>query len=413
LLTIRKFILGKQHIIFPVLDVALNGVNYLFHIYVSWYLSQGDYGILNSLLSLSAILLVTGISFQIYTARTVARFGQSDRRVAQVLRLGNLFALVISIGLLVSSPALMSLTRSGFLSLIIVASTFAINVYLSIFRGFFQGKKEFLSLNVSFYIEVLSKVFFLYFLLRYFRSIELVLISIIFGMGLSLCHALYKNRAIIMALGRSVRESLKPFIRQIAAIFAANFFLYFFTSVDMIAVNFFLPDVSGVFAVVLRYSQIILFVAFSVMTVFIPVLSSSRNDYKAFSRHLKLMLVLFGLMGILAVIGYRWILPPTVDLFFDSQYSGASQYLLLGAIAYIFLVFSFLIVNIFIVLERTRHLRYLAGSGTALLILFLVFHDSISTIFIIEAIVYLGLFLVLIVDFAIHRGDKSETGEVR
>ncbi len=53
-----------QAIIFPVLDVLLNGGNLAIHIYISWYLTSGDYGILNAYFSLLFVLMIFGMPFK-------------------------------------------------------------------------------------------------------------------------------------------------------------------------------------------------------------------------------------------------------------------------------------------------------------------------------------------------------------
>ena len=45
-----------QAMLFPVFDIALNGLNYFFQIFISWYLIPESYGVLNSLLSFLAII---------------------------------------------------------------------------------------------------------------------------------------------------------------------------------------------------------------------------------------------------------------------------------------------------------------------------------------------------------------------
>ncbi len=400
---IIKLIKDKQHVIFPFLDIALNGVNYLFHIYVSWYLFASDYGILNSLLALSAILFVTGISFQTYTAKQISK-EKSNRSFSEIIKLGLFSGMIISVLLLAISPFLISITRSDFLSIILVMAIFLSNLILSILRGGFQGRKEFLNLNASFYIEVLSKVFILFIFLRYFSNIHFVLLSILIGMVLSLLHGYLKNKKHIH-IKTAKTMVIKNRLRILSKIFIANFFLYFFTSIDMILVNYFIPEISGVFAVVLKYSQIIMFVGFSIITVFIPLLSGSKDE-EEFKKYFRKIFFIMIFLAVLGIIFYSLILPLTVDFFFDDQYSDASNYLLVGAVPYILLAFSFLMVNVNIILEKTKHLFILGISSVFLFIGLILFHDSIKTVFTVETIVYGILLASLFVEYIIQRRKK-------
>ena len=268
----KNYVIKHQEKIFPVLDVALNGLNYFFHIYCSWYLSQRNYGVLNSLLSILAILLVTGISFQTFTAKEIAANGV---KIEKIFQAALLYFFTIVFLYFVFLKKLVVVTEASKISLIIILSAFILNLFLSISRGVFQGKKEFFNLNISFYLEVISKIIFLLILLPIFKSVEAILMSITMGMAVSIIHGISKMG--LNKKSRIIREkNLVPVIKQTSIIFASNFFIYYFTSIDMIIVNYFLGREAGVYAVVLRYSQIILFVSFSLMTVFIPNLSSAR-----------------------------------------------------------------------------------------------------------------------------------------
>lgn len=149
-MSIKKLILKYQERIFPVLDIGLNGVNYLFHVFCSWYVSQQDYGQLNALLSILAVLLVAGITFQTYTAKEVAQNGVTAKRIYKTAFLYIAVLTLMFLGLL---EEIIVFTRSSHLSLALLFGVFILNLFLSILRGIFQGEKQFFNLNMNFYIE--------------------------------------------------------------------------------------------------------------------------------------------------------------------------------------------------------------------------------------------------------------------
>ena len=116
--------------------------------------------------------------------------------------------------------------------------------------------------------------------------------------------------------------------------------LFYYTSIDMVIFNYKLNEISGIYAVVLRYSQIILFISFSFITVFIPNLSSVVKDRISFNIKVrKYFFILLG-MQILLLIGYKTVLPISVGYLFGSKYIEAAKYLFMGSIMYIMLVNS-------------------------------------------------------------------------
>lgn len=400
---VKSIILKHQAKIFPVLDIALNGVNYFFHIFCSWYLSQRNYGTLNALLSILAILLVTGISFQTFTAKEVAKKGIEAKRIYKT---AFVYVAVICLFFLVFAGKVAAFTRGSHLALGITLSIFLLNLFLSILRGIFQGEKQFLNLNMNFYVEVLSKILFLAVFLPRFNRIEVVLLSVAFGMCAAMFHGILKlkiRRVVVRGEG-----SISPVAKQTILIFLSNFFIYYFTSIDMIIINYNLSSISGIYAVILRYSQIILFISFSLITVFIPNLSSEVGDKKTFrERARKYFIILLGIQ-LFMLIAYKTLLPLSVGYLFGSEYTGASDYLLKGAFMYIALVDSFYLVNLNIILDRKRYIIPLAG--TALLFSFFLFHYGRSIDYFLYGGIgfYTLLFLTLFTLFYFEGAVKDE-----
>lgn len=386
----KALIIKHQEKIFPVLDVGLNGVNYFFHIFCSWYVSQQDYGTLNALLSILAILLVAGISFQTYTAKEAAQGGITAKRIYKA---AFLYIGVLTCIFLLLLDYIMAFTRSSYLSLGLLFAVFLLNLFLSILRGVFQGEKQFFNLNMNFYFEVGSKMLFVILLLPRHNHINIVLSGLAFGMGIGVLHGIYKLK--IKTLVVRGEGSVRPVARHLSFIFISNFFIYYFTSIDMVIFNYKAHDISGIYAVILRYSQIILFISFSLITVFLPNLSSLVKDEEAFAKKVKQYFLLLLGLQLFMLIGFKAVLPYTVELLFGSNYSEASPYLLRGGLMYTMLVNSFYLVNINITLNRRRYILPLGVVAVAMTTYLLIYGTSISTFLSGGTFFYTLLFLSL------------------
>lgn len=400
---VKSLILKHQAKVFPVLDIALNGVNYFFHIFCSWYLTQRNYGTLNALLSILAILLVTGISFQTFTAKEVARKGVGAKRIYKT---AFIYVAVICFFFLAFAGRIGNFTRGSHMALGITLSIFLLNLFLSILRGIFQGEKQFLNLNINFYIEVLSKILFLVIFLPRFNRIEVVLLSVVFGMFTAMLHGIVKlkiRRVVVRGEG-----SITPVAKQTILIFLSNFFIYYFTSIDMIIINYNLSSISGIYAVVLRYSQIILFVSFSLITVFIPNLSSEAGDRKIFKeRARKYFFILLGIQ-LLMLVAYETVLPVSVEYLFGNQYGVASDHLLKGAFMYIALVDSFYLANLNIILDRKKYILPLGGVAVLFSFFLFRFGKSINYFLYGGITFYTLLFIILLTIFIFEGAVRDE-----
>jgi len=401
---IKSAILKYQDKVFPILDVALNGVNYFFHVFCSWYVSQQSYGTLNALLSILAILLVAGISFQTYTAKEVAQNGVAAKRIYKT---AFLYIAVLTTIFLLLIEQINNFTRSSYLSLGLLFAVFILNLFLSILRGIFQGEKQFFNLNMNFYVEDLAKVFFVVILLPIYNHIDIVLLGLVFGMGIGVVHGIIKLK--IGTLVVKNQGDIAPVAKSLSIIYLSNFFIYYYTSIDMVIFNYKLHEISGVYAVVLRYSQIILFISFSLITVFIPNLSTDVKNKVSFNDKVRKYFFILAGIQLLILIGYITVFPLSVEYLFGEKYIEAANYLFMGSIMYIMLVNSFYLVNINIILERKIYIFSLGGIAVLFTLFLLNYGEDIETFLKGGIFFYTFLFLLLAATFIFE--EMSEDGK--
>ncbi len=393
-------LLRHQARIFPFLDIALNAFNYLYHIYVSWYLVPGNYGILNALLGLSVILMVSGIAFQNFMARNRSASGDVPVRGRIFFSGLAIWGGIPPVLLLGGSFWIAEFTRSSFKSVLLLSLLYIIHLTLSALRGIIQGKRHFLALNVSFYIEVGVKLTLLYFLLPIYRSVEIALAVIVIGMAASLIHAFFFLRSQgefqpseSSELSRTIR--LTVIMQGVSILYAANLVLYLFTSLDILLVNYRFPKDAGMFAVLQKYGQISFFAGSSLMTVMLPSLGASLPSMKNFSGVLRrfALILLSGLVAM--ILAYRFVLPWTVKPIFGEAYAAAADYLVLSGLTYAFLVIALFFSTSLIALNKKVYVPILALGALLLIPGLLIVPAPVINVFKMQIGIYLTLALVL------------------
>lgn len=393
---------NKQGLLFPILDVLLNLFNWGFHIIVSWYLVPAAYGTLNSLLALLSLLMVLGVSLQFLTAQHTAAHGLEAALTLQ--RLAIAVAGAVAILGLCTLPFLCWLTRADAPSVSLILCIFMLNAFLSVRRGITQGQTTFLSLNISFYIEVLAKLAATFCLLHFWLTPLAALSGVAFGMLASLVFSLVSQRGQISS---SKRDSLRPWLKRLGPIFGASFFLYFFSSIDMLLVNRLLPKEAGIYAVAVKYGQILFFAALSIGTVFIPHLSRARNDRQNFSGLATKLIVTLVAIDVLAILASWTLLPQTVARVFGPNYREAAPLISNAVFAYALLALCFCLVNVLVVLEEKSYLLALMGAALGLVAMLLMFHSTPLIVLNILTAVYGVLLIVLAVMTAAPLKEKK------
>lgn len=391
---INKDIIKKnEHIIFLLLDLGLNGFNYFFHIFVAWHLIPKDYGTLNSLLSLASILFVAGVSIQLLTSKVVANKNNPISFESLISFSVKIFPVSILV-LFLLTPLISNLTKGSIVSVILVVFIYFVNVFLCLLRGVFQGENRFLLINYSMYTEVFGKMIFLFIFLPMFKNIEIILLSVLIGMVSSLILAIYFNIDRIKELKLQSR-GIKDTGKELMLILFSNVFLYYFTSVDMIFVNQNPYMNGGIYAVILRLSQLITFAYFSLFTLLNPWMSSKLGNKIELKKSLKKYIVLFTSLNFIIVLVYCFIIPYIVPILFGEKYIEAQNYIPYEGVAYILLAMVFFAVNVFIQLSKKTHLWVLSFGALILLICYLLYASTIMTMIIMQITIYALMLVVL------------------
>jgi len=397
---LNAFLANQQQIIYPLLDIPLSALNYAFLVFASWYLTRSDYGIVNSLLALLAITLMIGLSVQTLTAKHVSDLSTSALPTkvdtTAIFRLGGLAGFLAGAIFLITMPVLQAVTHGSVAALIALYLTFVCNIFVSIFRGIYQGQKRFLRLNLSFYIEVFGKTTTLLLFLRWFPTITTVISAVLIGMALSLTYALiadWPERPSSPVAAQ--RQPIWPLLRQLSAIVAAQFLLQFLVTIDIILINYRSPYSAGSYAVVAKYGQLILFSFLSLQTVLFPILNRAATERSAFKSVLRSVTIGYLVLSLLLIVLYHTIIPRTIPLFFGAAYADTASLLTLGACVYCLLAFVHLLVKLFIVKGDASYLLFLAAAALMSMAMNIYYAQNIHAFLVAQIIVYAALGLVL------------------
>jgi len=387
-----------EAIVFPVLDVLLNGGNLLIHIYISWYLTTGDYGILNAYFSLLFVLMIFGMSMQTYFAKRLSEDGFREIEIPSVSIVTNRMAVIVAFVMIILAIPMVTLLRGTMTQYLIILTTFLIQMRLSFYRGILQGHKSFLKLNSSFYIEMGFKLLILIPIIRFYQSVDAALISVLVGIAAS--YFFTKQTAEKNFLGRSNNEKPskivlqgmnrteihKHIIKGFMRVLSTQVFFYYFTAIVLILTNYYMGDASGLYAVSTRYGQIFIHIGLSIITVLIPYTSEVQSDPLVFRKKVIQLLLVYTFIGFMLLLGYSLIMPIVLRTLFDTKYQATSILLIPQAVAYFMLSIAFFMSSMEMVGGNRGYIRVL--SLFSFIALSLIIGDSLLA-FLITFIVFI------------------------
>lgn len=367
-------------LIFPVLDILLNIVNYAYHLLLARQLSSVDYGFLNGYLALLGLLLIIGSALQWTVTRDLSQHLTNHYRVLR----NRLLAVVgvILLILLYVLPNLLPFTR---INLLLVVLTVFFHILLSFRRGVIQAQERFYALNLSYYVESLTKVMATWFLLQY-TNVTLALAFILIGMLMAY---------LVSLLQTPFPESTGPTRwHGLTHMIHTQVVMTLFFTLDSLLVTRFFPTFAGDYSVALRFGQLLLFVALSLSQLLLPRLSSLNHQQSFHIWERKLYLFLLSGLAC-AVLFYVTVVPYLIPWLFGSGYDLAGQYVKYMVLVYAGITLIQYEALVQFSLHRTSYLKWFWGILILLVVSLMFVRQTVEIWLTGQAVVLLGSAFVL------------------
>ncbi|VWX38380.1 lipopolysaccharide biosynthesis protein [Exiguobacterium oxidotolerans] len=370
-------------LIFPLLDVLLNVVNYAYHLLLARELSSVDYGLLNAYLALLGLLLIIGSALQWTVTRDLSQQLTNQYRQLRLRLL--LYTGIILLILMYVLPFILPFTK---INLLLLTLTILIHILLSFRRGVLQAEERFYALNFSYYVESVVKVAATWIFLSY-TDVTLALLFILLGMTLAYFSSLVQT-SFPISFGRTKWHGLTHMIHT-------QVVMTLFFTLDSLLVTRFFPTLAGDYSVALRFGQLLLFVALSLSQLLLPRLSSLNQSDTFVEWERKLYFLIVGGLAC-SVLFYFLAVPYLIPILFGDGYEQSGQYVKYMALVYAGITLIQYEALVQFSLHRTGYLKWYWGILVVLVLSLLLFRQTIEIWLTAQVIVFLAsaVFLRLI-----------------
>lgn len=402
----------KEAWLFPILDVLLNGFNFLAIIFISTRLTQDDFGIFSALVALASVMFIAGVSIQTLAAKAYASKEQLRHYLLPISLRG---ALVMNITYLIMIYWLKAFTRSGYFGLILVLVLVDVHLLTSFQRGVLQGLGRFRQLNISFYIEVLVRLIMTLILFLVSRTYESAVAALLVGISGAGLHGWFLNSRTLddsttwmMPKIHKVREAAIASLKEMITVIAGNGCLFFIAGIGILMVNYRLPDMSGVYGLATKFSQLILAVTMSVTTILMPMGAKRKHDrhlFRSFVRtSVKWLVMLLGILW----LGYLLVLPIVLSWIYGQQAEALMALIRIQSIAYSLYGISQYLVQMNIVNNKSYHLMPLVLMAVAYTVLLNNFGTDIERVIWLEVLLHAALLFFMGIGFGLNPRSPSK-----
>ncbi|MDG1805382.1 oligosaccharide flippase family protein [Flavicella sp.] len=397
--------------IFMLSGLLVNGGNYLYNLILGRVLGPEKFADAAVLITFLLVVSFVAMSFQLVTAK----FSYSWSEEEYLIFTKKIFGVAILVGLFFGGIIVaFSKTLQTFLnttsSQMFVYFGIGVPFYflMSVNRGVFQGKKQFVFLSVTYQAEMISRVLFT-FLFLYFLDLDTsILIS--FGIVLSFVFGVFplKNVKTIFFQKGSLSQIQK---KQITTFFALTA-LYEMTQIvinnsDILLVKHYFDSYeAGLYASLALIGRMVYFIAWMYVMILLPTVVKLKKEGKNTSK------VLYKYVGYIGAISFSivlvcFIFPKYIILLlFGDQYVGVGDLLWKYALATSLFAVSNIFAYYYLSLDRYFPVLFLAILGVSQVLLIVFFHKSLEQVVHVQII---AMFVLLVAQFLYYLKDQKNS----
>lgn len=382
--------------------------NYVYHLLMGRMLGPSDYGILVSLISLSYLLSIPLGTLNLVIVKFVSTLkGKKDfGSIGTLFKLGIKkilpFSFLVFLIFLLLSPLITSfLHLPSSLLFIVVLVAFFISIFSTINQSFLQGLLRFGYISLSGVLGIGLKLITAFLLVFWGFKIYGALFGFLLGVIFGYLFTFFPLRFLFRERPRELNfKSREIFSFALPVFFSTLAFTSLYTS-DVILVRHFFPGQQvGFYGALSTLGKIVYFLASPIIAVMFPLISERHANGKDYKR---LLFASLGLVGLICLImtGTYFLFPSfVVKLFFGKTYLPIAFYLGIFGIFLSFYSLSFLLVNFYLSIQKTKVVILPIIAAASQIIFIWFFHNNFSQIIwislIITSLLLISLLLSLI-----------------
>jgi len=405
--TLRRNISEEQWFMGSVLLV--NAGNYLYNLILGRLLKPEQFADAAILITFLLVLSFIAMTFQLVTAKFSVLF--QDNTFKYFISKVNIYALYVGValalGIVIGATSLQNILNTSSRSMFVI---FGIGVpfyfFMSINRGFYQGKKAFKKLSITYQLEMISRLLITLGLLFIFNIDPSVIIAlgILLSLGFGLMPFNTKMISFKISKGFSMDASKKKLIR--------NFFiLTAFYELTQIIINnsdillvkhYFDAYKAGLYASLALIGRVVYFIAWMFVMLLLPKVIELKKEGKP-TKHILITYVMY-ILVIASIIILACVLCPklVILVLFGEQYISMAPLLWKYALATSLFAVSNIFAYFYLSLDQYIPVIISGIFGMLQIGLIVFFHKNLEEVVHMQIITMILLLVIQLIFFKLH-----------
>ncbi|MFK8058771.1 MAG: oligosaccharide flippase family protein [Polaribacter sp.] len=401
-ITLKNKISSQQ--IFMISGLLVNGGNYLYNLVLGRILGPEKFADAAIMITFLLVLSFVAMTFQLVTTKFSVIFEDTIFKtfISNTYINAAIVGVLLGISVVLFSPELQNIFKTSTSSMFVV---FGIGIpfyfLMSVNRGVFQGKKELISLSITYQLEMISRLLITFGLL-YFLELESslliatgILCSFIFGL------IPFKFKKISFSNIIKLEKSQTKMVRNFFIITA----FYELTQIiinnsDILLVkHYFEPYEAGLYASLALIGRVVYFVAWMFVMLLLPAVVQLKKEGKP---TLPILLKYVGCIGAIAitiVVGCYLFPNLIINILFGEGYLEITPLLWKYALATGIFAISNIFAYYYLSLDKYIPVIFSGIFGMLQIVLVVLFHTSLEQVVNVQIIAMIILLLVQLIFF--------------
>jgi len=379
-------------------SMAINVVNYFYHLIVGRLLGPIDYGILASLFSILYIVGIIPTSTSVAIVKFVSSCKKSNE-ISLAYRSINRFifmiALILSGMMIIISPVIANFLHIDNIFLVMLISPILFFSLITLVnQSTSQGLLRFGGYILPGFISSIGKLLFGILFITLGFSVFGAMGAIVIGAFFAYLTSIPSIYNIANKKLTKTTYDMKPFFKySLPVLVQALAFTSIFT-VDVLLVKHYLsPFEAGIYAALSTLGKIIFFASAPVSSVMFPIVAKRKVNNEGY---MKIFFISFGITTVIGVVITLifWLLPElTIEILYGKAYLSAKSDLVFMGIFVLFYSLSNFLLNFLLSVSKTTVVIFPLLAAIIQPILIYFYHDSISGIVKVSMYVTIAMFL--------------------
>ncbi|WP_299682872.1 oligosaccharide flippase family protein [uncultured Tenacibaculum sp.] len=400
--------------VFMLSALFVNAGNYLYNLIVGRILGPTNFADAAILITFLLVLSFIAMTFQLVTAKYTVIFDDEveDSFIKYITKRTLIAGIILGIVIVVFSKNLQEIFNTS-TSLMFTIFGIGVPIYfvMSVNRGFFQGKKKFIELSITYQGEMLSRLIItilLLYLLSNMQSSIVISIGILISLFFSLFpYALKKAFKPVLTLNESQKKLVIKFFILTAFYECTQIII---NNSDILLVKHYFDNYNaGLYASLALIGRVVYFVAWMFVMLLLPAVV---NKEKEGLPHGAILLKYVGYITMLSftiVLGSYLFPELVVNILFGEAYIAIAPLLWKYALATSIFAISNVFAYYFLSIDQYIPVIITGILGITQVLLIIYFHSSLEEVVIVQILAMSVLLVVQLFFFFLKTFKKQKT----